>query len=128
MGKVRHFDDVTVDAKHVTGVSAHMKPCTSVDIKRSIGKNELLHIQGRIITPKTEAARYFETSVYVYQTMRVAYKKSEMFIDDLLAIVYYPVSLPLILISCLYKYIIADIRFCCKDASQVISCVDLAVS
>jgi len=38
MGKVRHFDDVTVGAKHVTGVSVHMKPCFSVDIQRSIGK------------------------------------------------------------------------------------------
>jgi hypothetical protein len=38
MGKVRHFDDVTVGAKHVTAVSVHMEPCISVDIQRSTGK------------------------------------------------------------------------------------------
>lgn len=37
MGKILHFEDVTVGAKHVTGISVNMKPCISVDFQRSIG-------------------------------------------------------------------------------------------
>jgi hypothetical protein len=79
MGKPLRFEVVTVTTKNLSGVLVDMKPCISVDIQQSIGGAYLLHVQGRIVTLKTEAAKSFETRLQIYQTTHVISKKSVTF-------------------------------------------------